>query len=158
MSFMYRVLRSKTCLRRGPGPSRNPKRQKRGQGWTAGCWVAQTRVELEPGTQGREAQKAWLPYSMRGLACVQRGPSSPSALHTQAAHLRERTSSFCPKQILHLVVEWGQGSRRMGSSADPSLKRENPGEPIHKQQARSLGPIRCASGGFNGSFLSSIPN
>lgn len=44
----------------------------------------------------------------------------------------------------------------MGSSADPSSKRENPVELIHKQQARSLGPTRCASGSFNDSLSSLI--
>lgn len=46
----------------------------------------------------------------------------------------------------------------MGSSAEPSSKRENPAELIHKQQAQSLGPSRCASGSFNHSLSSLILN
>lgn len=57
LSFMYKIARSKNCLKRGPDLSRGLNQLKEGQGWTGACWDAWTRVKL--GTWGRETQRPW---------------------------------------------------------------------------------------------------
>lgn len=75
--------------------------------------------------------------------------------HTGLLPQRKNVQLFAPNRS---CIEWwsGEGAEG-GDSADPSLERENPMELIHKQQAGSLGPTRCAAG-FNGSHMSLIPN
>lgn len=60
--------------------------------------------------------------------------------------LRGRMCSFAPNRS---CIEWwsGGGGRRRGTQLIPAW-RENPMELIHKQQAGSLGPTRCAAGGL----------
>lgn len=64
-----------------------------------------------------------VPYSTSGLClCVCTvAPGQPvPTTHTQAARLRGRIRSSCPKQILHRVVEWGRGAEGWGAQLIPA--------------------------------------
>lgn len=100
------------------------------------------------GAGAGDPSRAPVPLSTSRLCvCVYSGPGQyPPRTHGPPAS-EEECAAFAPNRS---CIEWwsGGGGQKEGDSVDPSLERENPMELIHKQQAGSLGPTRCAAGGL----------
>ena len=101
------------------------------------------------GVGAGDPSRALVPLSTSGF-CVfmYTGPWSAGARHAHTGLPPQRKNvQLLPQTDLSLSRGGEEGGRKRGNSVDPSLERENPVELIHKQQAGSLDPTRCAAGG-----------
>lgn len=93
--------------------------------------------------------RAPVPLSTSGFCVYVQWPWSAGAHHAHMGLPPQRKNvQLLPQTDLALSGGVGEGGRRRGNSVDPSPEKENPVELIHKQQAGSLGPTRCAVGGL----------